>query len=411
MECLEEDENIASPGVRIRGSIKQKEASSDWEGALQDYELALKLGEVAGDAHDLRSGALRCLLELGHFDSVLNQVNGFLEPPQSGTTSESLKDMIQIGIEATWRLGNWDELSNLVSCMSSESSRESDSYESSLGSVMLSLKNRDEGNALAGIQQAREAVMDKLSIATGGGRANESIVELQGLREIEDVVEAVCTTHPLNLSGYIAENGLSWDRRLELVNSASAPKIMNFRLALARLAADATFEGSLFLNMGRRERKKGFHSMAKSALVQAEAAFARTDLADTSCEMLSSLKLQFAKLKYDIGRSSAALRMLHTEDVDSMINFDRDAVVTEARKRVVSLLGNKDHSVTENQAIRIFAKNTLQSTQWMVEGGLKGGSEIISRFRLLQKVDPKWEKGENLLNALEYCKTTSLYPL
>lgn len=66
--ALHEDNYDNDPQSRIRDNIRLKEAKGDWEGALQDYERALQL---LGEHHReplLSQGALRCLLELGHFE-------------------------------------------------------------------------------------------------------------------------------------------------------------------------------------------------------------------------------------------------------------------------------------------------------------------------------------------------------
>jgi hypothetical protein len=44
--------------------------------------------------------------------------------------------------------------------------------------------------------------------------------------------------------------------------------------------------------------------------------------------------------------------------------------------------------------INRFSRRLLQSTRWMVEGGIKGGSEVIERFRIVQRLSPQWEKGK-----------------
>ena len=398
MACLEEDENMANPLDRLWGNIKQKEARMDWDGALQDYERAFQL-DLTNLSMRLREGSLRCLLELGRFDSVLNQVSGLLQGAESGSRDALAEKAVPIAIEASWRLGNWDSLSSLVTPKSTKESHATPlvAYDSAVGSLMLDLKNKDLDGVVTNIRESRRAVMDKLSIEANDGysRAYESLIQLQALREIEDVSACLCNNHAVSLGDLAKQAGLSWDQRLCTVSSFSASAIINVRLVLARLAGDASFEGDLFLNMGRRARKNGFTGMADSAFAQAEAAFDRVNLIDGGGLIKSSLQLELAKLKHDCGQSSAALRMLNAEDVENLISVDQPTLLVEAKKRVARILGTEKHGMNEEQVVRVLAENTLQSTQWMIEGGLKGGTEIITRFRLLQKLAPKSEEGKD----------------
>jgi serine/threonine-protein kinase ATR len=397
MECLMEDENRFNPTARIWGSIKLKEASSNFEGALQDYERALQLGMTASRDPGLHRGVLRCLLELGHFDSVLTQVSGLLQPRSShGTEHDLTEDLIPLAVEASWRLGSWESLTSLVATAESHFRNDKPiSYELAQGKIMLHLKNKKLDCLRSEIREARSAVMEKLSITANEGysRAYSNIVQLHALRETEDIAELLCGGQHSSLGELVSEAGFGWDRRLGSVSSSGVTPIMNTRLALARLAGDASFEGALFLNMGRRARKNGLHGMAANALAQAEAVFHRVDLTHGGGLTRSSLQLQFAKLKHDSGESSAALRMLHNEEMEMMTTMEGPHLRTESIRRVGQLLGTEKHGMTEDETIEVFAKSALQSTQWMVEGGLKSGSEIMSRFRTLHRLAPKWEKG------------------
>jgi len=86
----------------VRDTIRQKEAAGDWEGALQGYERAQQLSGHQRDPFCHR-GALKCLLELGHFESVLNQVSGVMHLESTETNSKSnneIRHAIALGSEA-----------------------------------------------------------------------------------------------------------------------------------------------------------------------------------------------------------------------------------------------------------------------------------------------------------------------
>ena len=78
---------------------------------------------------------------------------------------------------------------------------------------------------------------------------------------------------------------------------------------------------------------------------------------------------------------AASQRPARSHTHDGEVAGPRDAVVTEARKRVVSLLGNKDHSMTDSLAIRVFAQSPLQSTLFL-ETAMP---QLISRIKHADK--------------------------
>lgn len=401
MSALADDDVWASPQTRARDSIRQKEALRDWQGALHDYERAQQL-----NLHDpsLRFGVLRCLLELGHFESVLQQVNSTSRQRSTSHISNvsSATDTTPLAVEASWRLGRWEALSDLVEFGKAGTSGPDALYQVALGEAMLHVERKDFPGVCSSLRYARCAVMDGLSSVARESytRAYDHVVRLQALREIEDVSDLLCSQKSTELGELALDAGFCWDRRLDLVSSSGATTIINSRLALARLAGDAAFEGSLFLHIGKRGRKSGLLSAAANSFAQAEAALSCIEL-DKKAIFTSSLQLQFAKLKHDCGESSMALRMLGQEDIETMADLDNDNLVATSFRRVVENLGIDQHGMDEKKIMEVFVRSALQSTRWMIEGGLKGGAEIIARFRIIHRVAPCFEKGKpNTLFAL-----------
>lgn len=398
MSSLGDDDFGTSPSTRVKDSIRQKEALRDWQGALQDYERAQQLNV---EDPSLQLGSLHCLLELGHFESVLQQVNGI---NSRSTTSTSLgSGAVPLAVEASWRLGRWETLSELVETKGIALGDPEGLYQVSLAQTMLNVHKHDLPAVQASLRKSRCAAMEKLcSVARESySRAYEHIVRLQVLREIEDISELLCSRSPPSLGELTNNMNYCWDRRLDLVSSSGATTIMNTRLALARLAGDSAFEGSLFLRMGKRARKSGLHGIAANSFAQAEAAL--TCIApDQRSTLKSFLRMQFAKLKHDCGESSFALRILGQEDIETMGSLNDKELVAESVRRVVKVLGVEERcSMDEQEIIDVFVRCALQSTRWMIEGGLKGGGEIMARFRTIHRVSPKWEKGKKMQFAVE----------
>jgi hypothetical protein len=54
----------------------------------------------------------------------------------------------------------------------------------------------------------------------------------------------------------------------------------------------------------------------------------------------------------------------------------------------------------------------LQSTLWMIEGGLRSSAQVVNRFRVIHKLAPEWERGssDGLIDHFPLRKLTSAVP-
>jgi serine/threonine-protein kinase ATR len=383
------------PELRISDSIRQKEATGDWEGALQDHEHSQ---QILGSNPTSRYGSLKCLLELGHFESVLNQVNGLVKAPNGQNASElgpELDMVCPFAIEAAWRLGRWETLDELVSWGSNSSKGSPDSrYQTSLGSIMLGIKRHDHLHIETELKEARSAVMVRLSSCAreSYSRAYNLVVQLQCLREIEDSAELLCSSDVVDLESQSMD--WFWNRRLEFLSSSGASTVIKARLALSRLAKDTALEGSLFLNLGKRARKGTLRNIAGSCFAQAETALLSISNEKTSALKRCTLHRQLAKLKHDCGESSAALSLLQLDNEEGLASESPAILQSTASRYVYSILQNLDEGIlSESHIVDVYSRSLLQTTRWMIEGSLKDGAQIKDRFTILHRLSPRWEKG------------------
>lgn len=397
MAALGQDDFWSSPIARAHDSIRRNESLGNWEAAMQDYERAQQLN---ADNPALQLGALRCLLELGHFESALHQVNGILRKDhhESGNEVCGRSDTVPVAVEAAWRLGRWDTLAELVEHNSDLVQDCQNPYQICLGEVMLNAHLKKLPMLEASINKARCVLLEGLSSVSreSYSRAYNHVVRLQALREIEDVADSICSKHPISLGEMVAEPSFSWGVRLDLVSAAGTSTIINTRLALARLSHDHSYEGSLFLTTGKRARKRGLFGIAANSFAQSEAALTSLTV-ERRAVLTTALRLQFAKLKHDCGESSIALRMLGQEDFETMASLKGSELEAWSMNRLLGKLGTVQNGMSEKQMKDVFVRSSLQSTRWMMEGGLKGGGEIMARFKIIHNAAPKWEKGKNTL--------------
>lgn len=405
---------VTNPILQVRDSIRQKEASGDFEGALRDYERALQLESVESRGADLENGVLTCLLELGQFESVLNQTSGLMHRDERKGKDARTK-VSSFAVEAAWRLGRWETLSDLIE----NDTGLQNSHEIALGKAMLGLHKKDNDMVSSAIECSRDALMQSLSSAAreSYSRSYADIVRLQSVRELENASAILCSTDKSNpftldeIAHSTANEGWAWDGRLDLLSPNSASSVISTRVALARLCEEPALEGSLFLGIGNRARKNGLYSKAENFFSNAEQAFASIpsieftknsglgNLVDCTLESV-------AKLKHESGQSSLALKILGHESVQNAINkmvkefdnFDtlKSIAVDFERQKIILRSGSTAALPNEGEDTLSgrFARRLLQLTQWTVEGGLKGGSEITKRYKIVHKLAPEFEKGK-----------------
>lgn len=388
MVAMGKDDYWSNPSTRVLDSIRENEAVGDWEAALQDYERAQQLN---GHTPTLQLGSLRCLLNLGHFESTLQHVNGIIYNANSKKASELCNpdDTVPVAVEAAWRLGRWETLADLVHKKSEVCL---DSYEVNLGEAMLNLHLKKSEEVKKYVNQAKQVLVTGLSSVAreSYSRAYHHIVRLQALREIEDVAESICTANPPRLGDIVCDSNFCWNTRLDILSSSGAHTVLNTRLALGRLADDHAFEGAIFLNMGKRARKKGLHGIAANAFAQSEAALTKLTSQDKDV-LANSLRLQIAKLKHCCGESNTALRMLGQDRLwDDLSKSIAHLRVPTSASHTIPVTKQR---TTESEVQEMVVKSALQSTRWMIEGGLKGGVEVMHQFEIIHTAAPKWEKG------------------
>jgi serine/threonine-protein kinase ATR len=427
-ETMEGIANTSDAAPSALDDIMVKESKGEWSGALYDYERALELNESWSSRSSLEQGSLRCLLELGQLETVLYQVNGIVNRQPSGGSVE--RDLIEsappnaiqampYAVEAAWRLGRWSTLTQILYDIDQKdtSRRRLNSdgiYRVALGSAMHGLHERSETQVASSIRKARHALMSDLSNVARDSysRSYSYLVRLHCLREVENACEIMCAQETLNNAMRLGEiaassghEGWNWDGRLAMVAGSGSTDVVDVRLALSRLAGDAQLEGGLYLTVGKQARKNGLVNIAANFLSQAEACCSRQRLGldDASGplshvdDLFSSIRLQSAKLKYQNGESTAALRILGLGNVSGMLESDDKSLQTIALAHERNAIpGCATNGRDQANDINRFSRRLLQSTRWMVEGGMKGGSEVIERFRIVQKLSPKWEKGKSL---------------
>ena len=373
-----------TPRSKILDSIRERESCQDWNGALHAYERALQF-QGGGSSNTFNEGILQCLLELGQDESVLTQVKG-VSSSMNGKCDEQI---IPYAVQAAWRLGRWENLSQMAgdSVDAAMPATSDAKFHLSLGKAILAIQRGEKSPTILNIANAREAVMEQLAVACQDSytQSCKQLVRLRNLQELEDY--SLTKAQKGDAPAIDVED---WSRQLETASPESAVPLINVRIAISRLMADRNLEGSLFLDIGRRARKNGKSTIATSAFARADEAF-NTPGVQASVTELSSLQLERAKLKHDVGESSEALRLLDLGNFESLAQIRKSETCKEVAQRVASMIGVDEKVVDEKLAVEVFVRSAMKSLSWMVDDGLKGGREIMSGFQVIHSIDSKSE--------------------
>ncbi len=453
MEAIVQESARLGLSHSVRDQIKEREVYGDWSGALRGYEQALQLRDhdveeardaislsVVLDYHGalgLEFGMLRSLLELGQLESVVNQVRGLRSNGQGEASTDAKRahfsnrlDLIPLATDAAWRLGRWELLEELINNVSSirtesvslETYNPDAHYQISIGKAMLAMHLKSQQEFHRSLNEAKNAVMTSLSSSARDSyaRAFPSILRLHCIREIEDASQLMFSPGEIDTNCLIPEdrnlsncisNVWNWESRLMRASYeiSNVRAIVNTRVAVLRLLNFSEDEGILWLDLGRRERKQGLLNLAEASLAHAEASYSKQRISNKGAhgDMLlhkllrkNEVQMQVAKLRYASGDSSSALRMIEPVEISAVTLVKADD--KDLKEAVNSFIlrqccdGNDIPDCITGEDLykegsKIFGWRLLLATEWMV--GLKGGSEIMDRYRLLQRLSPNWEKA------------------
>ncbi|KAG6850185.1 hypothetical protein H0H93_016613, partial [Arthromyces matolae] len=260
---------IMSPSLEHQ--IRQHESTGRWTSAQSCWEVRL---QQVPDNVDFHIGLLRCLRNLGHYDTLRTHVKGVLiRHPQWEAALAGFQ------AESAWIVGAWDEVQTMVENTSSQTSP------IVLARLLLAMREGLPEVISTSISAARSVLGAPITAAgiRGYRRSYESVLDLHLLRELE-TIHGVLNQLP---SG---SQGLSQRRRNEALAKLSEQLSARFEstlptyrirepiLSLRRTAFSlvpiprqilAVEHGQSWLTSAKIARKAGHWQTAYTAMLQA----------------------------------------------------------------------------------------------------------------------------------------------
>jgi len=384
-----------------------------------DEDTIVDMDEADGDsvAADLQSlcaiemGRLRCLIELGQLDSVVDQTLGMVQ-----RLPELEPMLLPMGVEATWRLQQWGNLSafltradalensnDMVDAMevSGRVSKEDgfnrsaaiskivtlggtrsqveDSFSLSVGRLMLSLHTCDRAAFNEQMQETRRRTMSSLAAASmeSYGRAYPLLVRLHILTEIETGYELVHlqdgnvldTDKGKELKRSQLLGGWHWDERLNLMSASARQRstalaVRRTLLSAAGLRKDVARN---WLGLSETMRHLGHFDAARVALRSAE------QQGVSEGEAL----LHECRILKDSGHTHAALMLIEPIEPDTAAIRQ---VYKECRRSGGAAL---PEFLSSQDRVDNFVEKLFLATQLMVHSKTNQGITIIDRYKCI----------------------------
>ncbi|KAJ7539120.1 hypothetical protein O6H91_11G077400 [Diphasiastrum complanatum] len=360
----------------LRDQVLINEKAGNWAEALTCCEQALQL-----DPNSLtrQSGVLDCLLNMGHLQTMITHVDGLI-----ARMPDYIKEWSMRGVQAAWRLGQWDLLDEYVIGADSDgiistSTEGNASFDLRLAKIFQALRKRDHYKVAEQLMQCRLALLAPLAAASmeSYARAYPVVVKLHMLQELEDFNSMILTAdEDGKRHEELAEGSYSftkehvvqdWEGRLKITQ----PSLWTREpiLALRRLVYSASNMpsevGGCWLHYAKLCRAAGHYETANRAILQAQSSGA-----------LNSY-MERAKLLWDTKRTHCAISELQQALVNAVPTEDLGV-------RGTMTSGSEDPNV---------AKALLLIARWVHHTGQKQKEDVISLYTRVKELQPRWEKS------------------
>ncbi|KAJ7098650.1 hypothetical protein B0H15DRAFT_771712 [Mycena belliarum] len=355
---------VLSPSLEHQ--IRQHESTGRWTSAQSCWEVRL---QQSPDNLDFHLGLLRCLRNLGHYDTLRTHVRGVLT-----RNPEWQPALAGFQVESAWMVGAWKDVQDLVDRTPAQTSA------IVMARVLLAMRSKDAAAINSSLSVARSVLGTPITAAGAKGyrRSYEAVLDLHLTHELELIYNAL-TSLPTGSQGHsqlrqrtVAQLNTSLFARLDATLPTfrtREPVLSMRRTAFALISAPRqTFAGEIgrsWLASAKIARKAGQWQTAYSAMLQAQESKIRFAF------------MESAKLVKATGEPLRALQELE--------NSMRLLGLIEERMDIVDLTEDDDETK------RMKAKAQVLRARWMNESDRFESQPIFNTFLLATELQPDWE--------------------
>ncbi|PBK93781.1 hypothetical protein ARMGADRAFT_1100399 [Armillaria gallica] len=364
---------ILSPSLEHQ--IRQHESTGRWTAAQSCWELRL---QQSPDNVDFHLGLLRCLRNLGHYDTLRTHVLGVLTRNPACASA-----LAGFQVESAWMVGDWVDVQNIVSHSTQQNP------ELVLARVLLAIRSGDNAAINQALSAARSILGAPIAAAGAKGykRSYEDILSLHLLYELGSVhsIMGQAVTGTLRQSqtkNALAELSDLFSARLEstLPTFRTREPILSMRRTAFRLFPES--------NEATREIHRTWLASAKFARKACQWQTAFSAMLQAKQGKTKDYFMQSAKLTKANGEPLAALHEL------------------ESSMKLLSLMEDDsqvlDLTVDNNEETNMIkAKARVLRARWMNESERYEAVSILSMFRGAANLSSTWENAHFYLGQFQ----------
>ncbi|KNZ76453.1 Serine/threonine-protein kinase atr [Termitomyces sp. J132] len=352
---------ILSPSLEHQ--IRQHESTGRWTSAQSCWEVRL---QQSPDNVDFHIGLLRCLRNLGHYDTLRTHVKGVLIRHPEWEAA-----LAGFHVESAWMVGAWDEVQDMIERTSAQSSS------IVMARLLLAMRAGDSENITKSISVARSVLGAPITAAGTRGyrRSYEAVLDLHLMHELEIIQDVL--THLPSGSQTPSQNGrrralasLSETLTARFVSTLPTFRTREPILSLRRTAFAlssvprqtlASEHGRSWLTSAAIARKAGHWQTAYSAMLQATQNKTKFSFFE-SAKLIKALGEPLRALT-ELENSMKSLGML--EESSNVVDLTQDDDEMKCMKAKASHILKLAHPVFDISAIfKVFTDATQLRPEW-----------------------------------------------
>ncbi|TFK43883.1 hypothetical protein BDQ12DRAFT_199518 [Crucibulum laeve] len=364
---------ILSPSLEHQ--IRQHESTGRWTAAQSCWEVRL---QQSPDNVEFHLGLLRCLRNLGHYDTLRTHVRGVLT-----RNPEWEMALAEFQVESAWMVGAWDDVNALVQRTNAQTPS------MAIARVLLAMRSEDDTAVSASTSAARALLGAPIAAAgvRGYRRAYDDVLNLHLTYELEIIYKAI-TSLPVQSQGSTQRRRRVLSELSQILSARLDSTLPTFRYREPILSTRRTAFSLLSTNrplllneIGRSwlasakiARKAGQWQTAYSALLQAQQSKARYCF------------LESAKL---VKVSDDPLRAL--QDLENSMKF----------LNLFTMDDDELDLTIDEETTKMRAKGHLLRARWMKESDRFDGKIVFNAFQQAADLIANWESAQFHLGQYE----------
>ncbi|KAF9266203.1 hypothetical protein L218DRAFT_101271 [Marasmius fiardii PR-910] len=330
---------ILSPSLEHQ--IRHHEMNGRWTSAQSCWEVRIQQEPNNVEFH---MGLLRCLRNLGHYDSLRTHIRGILTKQPSWQSF-----LVGFQLESAWMVGDWQDVETIVK------SNDTNEPFIAMARLLLALRSKDDSSLVNALSDARLILGAPVAAAGVQGYRTMNRSDGESLEQLSQLLDARLEATVPTFHTREAILGL---RRTAFALFYNSP-----------MGSLPTSEvGRSWLASAKIARKAGQWQTAYSAILQAEQNHAQFSFLESS------------KLTKAAGEPLRALRQLE----DAM--------------KLLGILNKETISAKEKA---ISAKVHLLRARWMDESERFDVGTVFTAFSDATELQPMWESGHFYLGRYQ----------